>query len=396
MIPLLVISLFVLLFLSAIFSGSETSYFSISEIERRRLLLSDNRRRYLAGRLLENPGKLLVTILTGNMIVNIALSTINAELFEHFWGHSFFVVILEIYLTTFILLLLGEITPKTIAVQRTEAFAELSSYIIKIFEILVFPLRLVLEKITSIFLPAKNSRTVDEAEIKSAIEASSRSGFIPKKIGILSDIILGLDQISLSEFAVNIADIMIVEKSNKTKLDSYFCDGYKAVVFYNEGENNITEVYTLNDYLSGDYDGSFYLIPDSTSVIKGLSILIENAADDLLLVDEHGRITGVVPDEELLSTLCTGSFNADPIFKMMGESVILAGSTSLKLLCKKFNRELNASYAKSIGGFICEISGSIPKPGDVIEHDNLQFRILKSSEKNVDLLSIKSIDSRQQ
>ena len=146
-------NIFILIFLfvlSAFFSGSETSLFSLSRARIRRLRDYGGPGGKLAARLLQTPGKLLITILVGNLIVNIAVSSMLATSFTQWLGAKGAAA--AVLASTFLLLIFGEVTPKTLAMIHPEEFARIISYPIRFLMIILTPVRNILRIIANFIL----------------------------------------------------------------------------------------------------------------------------------------------------------------------------------------------------------------------------------------------------
>jgi putative hemolysin len=149
---LYLIGLGFLVSLSAFFSGSETALFSLSKTQVERLRQGTGKSGAIVARLLDAPRRLLITILVGNMFVNVAFASVVASLVTAIFGNKG--AGLAVGATTVLLLVFGEITPKTVAVHNAEPISKLAAYPIHLFSKLIFPLRIVLRTVTNWILDA--------------------------------------------------------------------------------------------------------------------------------------------------------------------------------------------------------------------------------------------------
>ncbi|MFP4459275.1 MAG: CNNM domain-containing protein [Candidatus Zixiibacteriota bacterium] len=394
---LFIFSIILLLMLSAIFSGSETSYFSLSELEKRRLLKSKNIKRQYAGQLLERPRALLLTILIGNMLVNIGLSTINASLFGEKLGFA-------VILSTVLLLVFGEITPKKLALLRSENFASNTSRFLKFCKILFMPFRIVLEKFSAIFLPEESGRVVDEAEIKTAIEESFQAGWVTSRLKKLADKVLELDKIDLSDLSIPMESVDIISQDNGYDIDSIFDDKSReeplqALIITGESQSIIKSVYYWSDFLAGRGESNFVVLGDSTYALNGFNSLIEKQAKFIVLVDEYGKVTGFVPGKKILSMVFTPQTAEDKTtinFSKIGKSFIIPGQTRISDVEDALSRNIEHTRVMTIGGFILENLGHIPKKGESFEIQGLRIRIIHSTEKTIEMLAIRPLEDDEE
>jgi putative hemolysin len=178
--------LIVLLCLSFFFSCAETSLFSLSKIRIKRLKNDNVKNFKLVEALLNNPTKLIITILTGNMFANVAASSIAASLIVKRWGHAS--VGISIVLMTAVIVIFCEILPKIIAIRHSESIAPKLSPLLNVFSKAIFPLRWGLNKLAEAVLSiierivGKSESAITKDELKSAVHIGySREGILNKK-----------------------------------------------------------------------------------------------------------------------------------------------------------------------------------------------------------------------
>ena len=173
-----------LLLLSAFFSGSETALCALSRARVRRLRDSAGRRGRAVGRLLSAPARLFMTVLVGNTVVNVALSSIVAVLALDLLGERG--VYVAILVSTFLLLVFGEITPKTFAVRNAEGFSLFASVPLGIFGRVIFPIRVLLGYVINLILSVLGLRGLDRQkrltseEFEAVLEAGQDDGVLAK------------------------------------------------------------------------------------------------------------------------------------------------------------------------------------------------------------------------
>ena len=172
----------ILVMLSAFFSGSETALFSLSKIRVKRLQLENRTNSKLVASLLDNPNRLLISILIGNMLVNIFASSSSSVLATNLFGNK--AMPFSIGIMTFLILIFGEITPKSIAINNSEKISLKIAPYINVFSVIVFPARKILRFITDFFVVQfskrfklrKNDFRITEDEFKKAIHLGRNEG----------------------------------------------------------------------------------------------------------------------------------------------------------------------------------------------------------------------------
>ena len=177
-----IVILAVLLFLSAFFSGAETAFFSLTKIRVKRLQLENKPNSKLVARLLDRPTRLLISILIGNMLVNILASSSASVLATGLFGQKGITV--SVGIMAFLILVFGEITPKSIAINNSERVSLKAAPYINAFSKVVFPLRKILNFVTDFFIKQfsrtfklrKNQMLLTEEELVKAIHMGRREG----------------------------------------------------------------------------------------------------------------------------------------------------------------------------------------------------------------------------
>jgi len=307
----------VLLTTSAFFSGSETALFSLTRSKISELETKGGRAVQKIRYLLANPRHTLVSILTGNELVNVAFSAVMAGITWHFGlGHT-----ASIALTTLLVLLFGEITPKSIALTFPAGYAKVVSGPLLVWYRLITPVRIVLQKIANFFSglgagkPEDDSYKLDEEAVLHLIEEGKKVGVIEEIEGDLIKRMLDLDD-------VLIKDIM----TPKDKIFSLPKDLDLPEILKKLKENRFSRIPVVND--SGEFVGIF-LAREILPYIKrpqdfpGLDKLMRppffvpsrKRAYDLLrefrlkkihmalVVDEYGKVVGLVTLDDILAAL---------------------------------------------------------------------------------------------
>ncbi len=193
--------LIILLGFSALFSGSETAFFSLSPLQREQIGLKHDKTSKKLLSLIENPGRFLASVLTGNMIVNITATVLVTATMNRFFPGKGAEYAVPVMLT--MLLLFGEITPKIVASRWNISFARGSAPIIDIVMKMLFPLRILIEKISAIFAPQKlREEELTEADLRMCIDLIWQSGnWSPGLVRALLGT-LELDRYEISRFGI--------------------------------------------------------------------------------------------------------------------------------------------------------------------------------------------------
>ncbi|RKZ28434.1 hypothetical protein DRQ29_01900 [bacterium] len=304
-----IVLLLVLLGFSAIFSGSETAFFSISPIHRARMRYRGDKSSKRTLKLLEKPSELLAEILSGNMIVNIAATAFTTSfLARHFPGKG---AAYAIPVMTILLLLFGEITPKVIAARWNMIFSRTTNSILIFLMHILYPFIFVLSKLGSLVGANKFVREeLTEADFKAMVDILRRSeNWSPELItGLLGTI--ELDKIPITDFAIPrerwlVANFDAPAGELRRKFDSA---SQSVIVLFDE--NAIAGLIEPNDLLgipddvpAGEKSIPPVMVDYKTSVSELLSTLMRTGIRSAIILDENEKPIGLVEIKKILYAL---------------------------------------------------------------------------------------------
>ncbi len=314
-------TLLVLLFLSAFFSGSETSLFSLSKIRIKRMKMEKSPNSGIVDSILSKPADLLTTILIGNMFANVFASSMAASYSIKRWGEAG--VGGSIVVMTIVVVIFCEIMPKIIAIRNSERFSLICAPIIRAFSYLVFPLRWILsglaQKVLSLFkkMDKKSEGDITKDELESAIKVGySEAGILDKEEAEMMEDVLQLSDKKVAEVMVLRKDI--VSFSANMPLEE-MCIAIKGaelsrIPVYEKKQANMIGILYAKDLLKrrlGDFSNGdirellrkpFYVTKDVR--LGGLLKEFRKQKIHLALVnDEKGKLSGLVTLEDLLEEI---------------------------------------------------------------------------------------------
>jgi putative hemolysin len=316
-----IVFIFILLCLSAFFSGSETAFFSLGPLKLFHLKESHHPKAPLVQELIEKPRRLLISILVGNECVNITASVLAASLFISLWGEQGKWIAIAVI--TPLILVCGEVIPKTIAVSHSEKFSLLVARPIDMFARGIFPIRWVIRKvvdlITSLVIsPHKKEESIFfEKEIKELVEVGHREGTLEKeereminKILIFGDIIVSSIMTPRSAMFTLPHDIEISSLIKEVQKNHF-----SRIPIYKQDKNNIIGILNAKDLLSLRTLPDKTLTPVLTIIRQPYFVPKDKKVHDLLeefqekkihlalVVNEYGSVMGLVTMEDVLEEL---------------------------------------------------------------------------------------------
>jgi CBS domain containing-hemolysin-like protein len=385
----LVVSLVLLLCFSAFFSASETAFSSLNRIRLKNLAAGNNRRAKLALKLLEGYDKLLSTVLIGNNIVNIASSAIATVIFVGFFGNAG--VSLATLVMTVLVLIFGEISPKTLAKEYPERIAMNFAPALSFFVLIFSPANRLAARwkrlIVRIF-PARGNRQVTEDELLTFVEEVREEGGINRQEEEMIRQVIEFDDITAGEIYTPRVDVTAIpEDAGAEGIDRTFLEtGYSRLPVYRGSIDNITGVVLLKDFhhevtrggkRPADIVKPVVYITKSMKVSKLLRTLQEKKSHLAVLVDEFGGTMGIVTIEDIVEELVGEIWDehdevVENIFEADDGSFRVLGNTDLKELFAFFSLAGEPESAgATVGNWVTETLGGIPREGEFFTCQNL-------------------------
>lgn len=311
---ILIIVLFVLLILSAFFSASETAFTSLSQVRIKSLAQTKKSAR-LVLKISGNYNKLLSTLLIGNNIVNIASASLATIVFT-FWCGDLGVTVSTVVMTVLVLIF-GEITPKSIAKERPEAFAMFSARILYIFQFIFTPLNLIFEGwkklINKIFRLDKKRPSMTEEEFSIIVNDITDEGVLAESEAEIIQNTIKFDETKVEKVMTKAEDITSVCTTDGMKyIKQVFVDSnYSRVPVFDKNRQDILGILYRADFyemlLNGKKDISPLLKPvlftTSQSVISDLFEILQVQQVPLAIVKDGNAVTGLISMEDILEEL---------------------------------------------------------------------------------------------
>ena len=395
--------LFVLLFLSAFFSGSETALTALSRGRAEALAKEQRRGARALATLKREPQRMLVGILIGNNVVNIgasALATVIATRELGRLGPGLAVGVL-----TILVLVFGEITPKSIATRYSERISLIVAPIILTFLRLITPLVWLFQGIADLVDKAtpvdEQDPIVTESELISMVGFGQEEGTIEKGEKELIERAFAFSDLAVSD--------VMTPRHRVFALDSRQTIGaamprlieapYSRIPLHQDDIDEIVKVLYLRDVLVPFADGRNtvtlgevarppYFVPDSQTLTDTIAALRRESQHLAVVVDEHGTMEGVVTLEDLLEELVGEIYDESDVkpqqLSPLGTGrAIVDGSSELRVIGDFFGVELSGKPTDSVSRWILEHARRIPGPGEVFELDGLQVTVQQASQRRI-------------
>ncbi|OQX81676.1 MAG: hypothetical protein B6D56_01755 [Candidatus Omnitrophica bacterium 4484_70.1] len=383
-----------LLFFSAFFSSSEVAIFSLSKSAFRRL-----KGRFPAAKKLniiyKNASFYLSTIVTANTLVNIALTSLLTLTLVNFFKEKG--LVFSIFLSSLLILFLGEIFPKTMGIYRREKIA-LSSvkillFISKIFYPFVRIIQIFVDTISRRFLKKRVSLT--EEEIKKAIELGEKKGTISEAEKNLIYSVLEFKDTKVSEIMIPRIEVKALRwgLSQKEVLEYLRKTKHSKLPVYKDSLDNIVGIIHAKDiFLNENLDWHIFLrtplfVPESKKIDDLLKTFLETKKQIAVVLDEYGGTSGILTlediEEEIFGEIYDEFESPIKLIEKLEEKTFrVAGKTPIKTL----NLELGVDLPQkedTLAGFILSHLEKIPHPQERFETDKWEFIIERATPKRI-------------
>lgn len=388
-----------LILMSAYFSATETAFSSLNRIRLKNLANSGNKSAIRTLALAENYDRVLSTILIGNNIVNIASASLATVIFVKYFGDAG--ITISTVVMTVLVLIFGEISPKSLAKEAPESFAMFSTPILSFFIFILTPLNfffMLWKKLLSKIFKVNDSRGITEEELITLVEEAEQEGGIGTHEGELIRSAIEFNELDVTDVLTPRVDIEAVsEAEEKSRVAEIFLQtGYSRLPVFKNTIDNITGVINQKDFhnyvMHTDSPLDSIVKPvlyttNSMKIYKLLKLLQQTKSHIAVVTDEYGGTLGIVTLEDILEELVGEIWDEhDEIinqFEKLSENEYkISCSANLDKMFELFNinREIDIT---TVSGWVTHELGKIPNEGDSFVFENLQITVSKTDYRRV-------------
>ncbi|MBI9040318.1 gliding motility-associated protein GldE [Lutibacter sp.] len=404
-----VVALFLLLTLSALISGAEVAFFSLSRTTLNEAADSNSSSKKMVAQLLENPKKLLATILISNNFINILIVLIFAYIGESVFtkiSSEIIKFLIEVVLVTFLILLFGEVLPKIYATRNSLKFAIFMVIPVKILNVLLSFISIPLLNLTNIIenkLRKKQSNLSVE-KLSQALEITSNDATSKDEHKILQGIV-NFGNTETSQIMTPRMDIFAIARDEEYEdvISKIVSKGFSRNPVYGENMDDIIGVLYAKDLLPHLNKKNFnwqklirepYFIPENKKLDDLLNEFQEMKSHLAIVVDEYGGTSGIITLEDVIEEIVgdiNDEYDDDDLFytKINENTFLFEGKTNLKDFYKVIESDDSEMFeeergeAETIAGFILEIYGKFPRKNQIIKFNNYSFKIELMDKKRI-------------
>ena len=390
--------------LSGYFSATETAFSSVNRTRLKAMAEKGDKKAELALRLAEDYDKLISTILIGNNVVNIALASIGTLFFVNLLPDNGATVSTAVI--TVVVLIFGEITPKSIAKDYPEKFAMFSAPMINVLIILLTPLNFIFglwKKLVGLIVKSEEDAGMSQEELLLLVDEVQQEGSIDESEGELLRNAIEFGDLEARDILTHRVDLEAVPTdATKEEVAALFTESrFSRLLVYEDSIDKIVGVIHQKDFYTGTGIVSAPLkeimteplyIHQTEKVDDLLQLLRTNKSHMAIVIDEYGGTMGIVTMEDILEELVGEIWDEhdeieEPIQKIDDSTYILDGSVTLDDFCDHFDVKSD-SNSVSLGGWVMDQMECIPDEGDSFEFENLTITVSKTDDHRVEEITV--------
>lgn len=427
-----VLMIFVLVFINAFFAASEMAVVSLNKTKLNYMANDGNKKAKLLVKLLEEPSKFLATIQVGiTMAGFLASASAAVSISEHLakqisrLGIPFITsasdelaLVLVTIILSFITLVLGELLPKRIAMQNSEKIAMFAVMPIIFVSKITLPFVKVLTASTNFFArilnihSEKSEEEVTEEEIRMMIDVGEENGVLNETEKEMIDGIFEFDNTLAKEIMTPRTNVFTININTPIQelIDEVLEEQYSRIPVYEEETDNIIGILFMKDIFSAlrkkhadeicirSLLRPAYFVPETKNIDILFRELQKSKNHIAILIDEYGGFSGIVTIEDLIEEVMGNIFDeydedyesSEYINKLDNNTYMVNGMVGIDEINETLNTELPSEHFDTIGGFVIDLLGSIPKENEehVVEYENLVIKVEKVNEKRIELIKI--------
>lgn len=399
-----IILIIIAMIFSALFSSCETAFSSVNKIRLKNYAAQGDKRAEKALKIANSFEDALTTVLVGNNIVNITMASVSTVLFTTLFGSG--AVGISTAVTTVLVLIFGEILPKSYAKENAERlslfFAGPLSFLIILFKPIIF----IFNKLASILKNGKVEPSVTEDELKYIIEEIEEQGVLEEQEGDLVRSALDFDEITVNEILIPRVKVIGVEKNASIdEIKSLFIDEmYSRLPVYDKSLDNIIGMITNKRFFKMLAQGG----NDITEIIQDVAHfsdlkLISEALRDMqrskthlaVVLDQYGGTKGIVTLEDIIEELVGEIYDENDevipsIVKISENEYEVSGDLSISDMLDQLglDEDMIESTYTSVGGWVTELLEHIPEQNETAEYGAFKITVLQVKEQSVEKIRL--------
>ncbi|MBR6616299.1 MAG: HlyC/CorC family transporter [Oscillospiraceae bacterium] len=401
-----IIIIAVCIVMSMYFSATETAFSCLNRIRVKNKAENGNKKAALVLKLTDKYDEMLSTILVGNNIFNILCSSVATLLFVDLLKDPDLGATVSTVVITILLLIFGEISPKSIAKEHPESFAMFSAPFLRFLMFILTPVSFVFklwQKILSMIFKSSDDQGITEEELLTIVDEAEQGGGIDKDESELIRSAIEFNELEVRDIFTPRIDISAIP-SNITKDDAakvFSETGYSRLPVYEDSLDNIIGILYLKDFYNYAYNRKTEIqsiikpviyVPRSKKISDLRKELQQQQLHIAVVTDEFGGTVGIVTLEDILEELVGEIWDEHDeiireISKVEENKYIVSGKANIEKVFETLDMDSDFE-AITVGGWVMEILEKIPSTGESFSYQNLQVQVLKMMGRRIEQVEI--------
>lgn len=402
--------LVLLLILSAFFSSAETALTTANQIRIHSLAKEGNKRAAIVEKIISNSSKMLSAVLIGNNIVNISASSLATVFAQRLFGN--YAVSIATGILTVLVLIFGEIIPKTLATMFSEKLALLYSPVIYFLMWLFTPVIFIINKLSMFLLlllhidTTKRGAVITETELRTMVDVSHKEGVIETEERKMINNVFDFGDAEAKDVMVPRIDMAMadVNSSFDDLIDLFQKERFTRIPIYENSTDNVIGIINMKDLLLYDKKEDFnvrnflrkaFYTYESKKLSELMREMKKTSVNTIIVLDEYGVTVGLITIEDLLEEIVGDirdeyDTEEDDEFKKISDTEYsIEGQMKIDDLNEHLNLNLGSENYDSVGGIIIENLDRIPSVGDSVLLGNIRLTVQKLDNKRIDRINVK-------
>lgn len=399
--------------MSGYFSATETAFLSMNRIRMKNMAEKGNKRAEMTLGLSEKYDSMLSTILIGNNIVNILSASLATVIFVEILGDEVGPSVSTL-VTTVVVLIFGEISPKSIAKESPEKFAMFSAPILRVLMVILTPANILFgwwKRILSKIFKVSEDTGITEEELLTIVEEAEQGGGIDKDESILIRSAIEFNELETIDILTPRIDVIAIsEDMPKEEIAKVFAKtGYSRLPVYKENIDQITGILYQKDFYNyifstedrvADYIRPVIYTTKNKKIDELMKELQREKQHFAIIVDEFGSMLGIVTLEDILEELVGEIWDehdtvVQEITQISETEYLVAGKANIERVFECFEKEAEFDV-HTVSGWVMEQLERIPQIGDEFESEGLGVKVLQMTGRRVEQVSVKIADKSGQ
>ena len=406
------IAVIILIMLSAFFSSAETALTTGNKHRLRAMADDGNKTAEKVLRLVENPSKMLSAILIGNNVVNISSSAIATSLTTKVFGNAY--IGISTGVLTLVVLLFGEITPKTLSTLYSEKISLLYIHIIKPLTVILTPVIWIVDILSGFIFwvlridKDKAQNTMTEGELRTIVDVSMEDGVIEKEEKSMINNVVDFGDSKAKDVMIPRADMAVVsiDADYDEIFETFKEDHYSRLPVYDDNKDTVIGILYLKDlffFKAGKSSDAFsirevmrepffvYEYQKTSSIMAEMRNRFVSLA---IVLDEYGTAVGLITLEDLLEEIVgeiRDEFDMDElknITQVDENRFEVDASMKLSDMEDQIGIVLESENYDSLGGYVIELLDHLPSEGETVRKDGITFKVISMDKNRIDRVEI--------